>query len=683
MAVCCLLGVAVLAFPAHAERAGSEIRSVQHGFLDAGGSHSCAVLDNGAVRCWGFGNEGRLGYGNFFTIGDDESPATAGPVSLGPGRAGRAVAAGTAHSCAVLDDGSVRCWGEGDNGRLGYGNTDDIGDNEAPSSGGPVDLGGGRTARAITAGHEHTCALLDDATVRCWGRGAQGRLGYGLAETIGDDEAPGSRGPVDLGAGRTARAVAAGFSHTCAVLDDGSVRCWGNGFWGQLGYGNRENVGDSEAPGSVAPVDLGPGRTARAITAGGDHTCALLDNGSVRCWGRADNGKLGYGDSEFIGDDEKPSARGPVNLGVGRTAIGLGAGDNHNCAVLDDGSVRCWGDGNAGKLGYGNTDHIGDNELPGSVGPVDLGGRTARAITAGSQHTCALLDTGSVLCWGFGDFGQLGYGNRASIGDNEPAGSASALDLGRRLFATTADLSLTLTLDRPTATVGEEVRLTATLANGGPDASGPVVVSAPLPSGLELRSASATQGSYDAGAGLWRLPGLASGSGGELQTVARVIAAGNWTAATEVASAEAADPDSVPGNGLAGEDDRGSVILGATALPPPDTRPPRFAMGGFPAKLSRRNLLRRGVRGNLTPDEPSRFHIALLGSLRGTRIARAGDVVLSERSLPLAGSRRKVTLKIARRLRPRLARKLKLTLRITATDAAGNRTTRSRRIRVR
>jgi alpha-tubulin suppressor-like RCC1 family protein len=418
-----------------AEQAGSAVPRFHGGLIDAGGLHGCAILDNGTVRCWGYAGAGQLGYGNPNHIGDDETPGSVGPVSLGTGRTARAITTALGHTCALLDNGAVRCWGWGASGRLGYGHTSNIGDDETPGSVGPVDLGPGRTARAIAAGGSHTCAILDNASVRCWGYGLGGQLGYGDTNHIGDDEAPGSVGPVNLGSGRTARAITAGSDHTCAILDNGSVRCWGHGGVGQLGYGNTHTIGDNETPGSVGPVDLGPGRTARAIAAGGSHTCAILDNGSVRCWGLGGFGQLGYGDTNHIGDDEAPGSVGPVNLGPGRTARAITAGDLHTCAVLDNGSVRCWGLGDTGRLGYGDTNHIGDDEAPGSVGPVDLGsGRTARAITAGGAHTCAILDNGSVRCWGDGGSGRLGYGNTHDIGDNEAPGSVGPVDLIRAIY---------------------------------------------------------------------------------------------------------------------------------------------------------------------------------------------------------------------------------------------------------
>jgi len=400
------------------------------GGLDVGRYHACALLPDARVRCWGYGADGALGYANRSTVGDDETPGAAGPVDLGAGRVATALSAGSVHTCALMSGGAVRCWGFGGDGRLGYANTAAIGDDEAPGSVGPVDLGAGRSATAVTAGRAHSCAVLDDGTVRCWGFGFDGRLGYGTQVNVGDDEAPGAVGPVKLGDGRTARAITAGDSHTCAMLDDGAVRCWGFGATGQLGYGNPKNIGDDEAPATVDPVKLGAGR-AVALSAGAFHTCALLDNGTVRCWGFGGNGRLGYAATDTIGDDESPDAVGPVDLGPGRTAVAIAAGGDHTCAVLDDGTVRCWGFGGNGRLGYASKTSIGDNETPGSAGPVDLGpGRTAVAISAGGDSTCVRLDDGGVRCWGEGGDGRLGYCNTSAVGDDESPGSVGPLDLG-------------------------------------------------------------------------------------------------------------------------------------------------------------------------------------------------------------------------------------------------------------
>ncbi len=428
-----LLGAAVIALPAVAVAdQASQPGSPAAGQIATGRYHSCTVLFDARTRCWGYAADGALGYGNTDAIGDDETPGSVGPLDLGSGRTATAISAGSVHTCALLDDHTVRCWGYGENGRLGYGNRNSVGASQTAGSVGPVYLGAGRTAKAISAGGAHTCAVLDDGSVRCWGFGYDGRLGYNNTYNVGDVQTPGSVSPVDLG-GHKAKAISAGGGHTCALLDDNTLRCWGLGANGQLGYGNTSNVGDGrgQTPASAGPIDLG-GHTAKAISAGGFHTCAVLDDGSVRCWGDGGDGQLGYGNTNSIGASQTPGSVGPVNLGAGRTAVAISAGGDHTCALLENGSVRCWGYGAYGQLGYANTQKVGDTPTttPDTVGPVDLGpGRSAVAISAGGLHTCALLDNNNVRCWGQGVYGQLGYCNTDSVGDDETPGSVGPVNL--------------------------------------------------------------------------------------------------------------------------------------------------------------------------------------------------------------------------------------------------------------
>ena len=365
--------------------------------ISAGGAHTCARIGAGTVRCWGFNDFGQLGYANISTIGDNETPASAGNVSVGGNVA--QVSAGRFHTCALLENGGVRCWGLGLSGRLGYGNVTTIGDNEAPATTGDVTVGGPVTM--VAAGTSHTCALLATGVVRCWGAASSGQLGYGNVTTIGDNEAPASAGDVNVGG--TVVQIATGFGHTCALLVDGRVRCWGGNASGQLGYGTVNNIGDNENPASAGDVNVGG--TVVKVAAGGLHTCALLDTGRVRCWGSGTRGRLGYGNTNDIGDDEPPASASDVN--VGGIVVDLATTAAHTCALLDTGRVRCWGWGANGRLGYGNVNDIGDNETPASAGDIDLGG-TAVKITTGYGHTCALLDTGGVRCWGTSGAGNSG-----------------------------------------------------------------------------------------------------------------------------------------------------------------------------------------------------------------------------------------------------------------------------------
>ncbi|RYE92725.1 MAG: chromosome condensation regulator, partial [Myxococcales bacterium] len=384
------------------------------------GFHSCALLTTGAVRCWGYGVNGTLGHGNTAIIGDNEPASAGGDVPLGA--PATQIATGHGHTCALLTTGAVRCWGWAYGGRLGYGPGSNIGDDETPASVGDVPLGA--TAVQIAAGGDHTCAVLTTGAVRCWGLGDLGALGRGSAVSIGDDEPASAGGDVPLGA--TAVQVTTGWSQTCALLTTGAVRCWGSVYLGNIGYGALAPVivGDDETPASVGDVPLG----ARAVqvAAGNEQTCALLETGAVRCWGRGEHGALGHGDTQDIGDDETPASAGDVPLGA--TAVQIAVGGMHACARLTTGAVRCWGEGSLGALGYGNTDRIGDDETPASAGDVPLGA-TAGHLAAGGTHTCAVLTTGAVRCWGETKHGPLGYGTFDRIGDDETPASVGDVPL--------------------------------------------------------------------------------------------------------------------------------------------------------------------------------------------------------------------------------------------------------------
>jgi alpha-tubulin suppressor-like RCC1 family protein len=381
--------------------------------LSLGASTSCFIDTMGGLRCWGSNASGQLGYGNTDTIGDTEVPSTAGLTNVGGIATG--VAAGTSHTCALLEGGSVRCWGAGMKGALGYGNTSTIGDNELPSSAGDVSIGG--TAIQVSAGFSHTCAVLTGGAVRCWGDNPFGELGYGNTNDIGDNEAPSTVSAIDVGG--AVKQIEAGNNFTCALLESGAVRCWGYAADGALGYGNTSTIGNDEAPSAAGSVNVGG--TAVQLSVGDEHVCVVLDTKKVRCWGRGAAGRLGYGAVSNVGDNETPASLGDVN--VGGNVLKVGCGAQHTCALLEGGKVRCWGDAESGQLGYGNTNDIGDNEAPATAGDVNVGG-TVVDLAVGGFHTCALLDTGNVRCWGSGASGQLGYGNINNIGDNEAPGSA-------------------------------------------------------------------------------------------------------------------------------------------------------------------------------------------------------------------------------------------------------------------
>jgi alpha-tubulin suppressor-like RCC1 family protein len=387
--------------------------------LALGEHHSCALAQSGAVRCWGEGIYGRLGQANEANIGDDELPSTVEDIEVGG--AVVAIAAGEMHTCAILQGGAVRCWGNYITGRLGYGDPEHIGDDELPASAGDVEVGG--VAVRITAGDGHTCVVLDDASVRCWGNNLWGALGYGHDDIVGDDETPASAGPVDVG-GPVAD-IGAGSDHTCALMKSGAVRCWGWARWGQLGYGNTEDIGDDEVPAVAGDVNLGGG--AKQLAVGENHNCALLEDGSVRCWGWQLHGQLGVGDWQDVGDDESPALAGKVELGG--KAVAVAAGGWHSCAILEGGTLRCWGSNTFGQAGvYGDSNSVGADEPPTAVPPVEVGGAVV-GVATGENHTCAVMQDQAVRCWGRALFGQLGYGNTNDVGVAETPASVGDVDI--------------------------------------------------------------------------------------------------------------------------------------------------------------------------------------------------------------------------------------------------------------
>ncbi|CAL6324515.1 unnamed protein product [Bathycoccus prasinos] len=395
--------------------------------LSVGGKHVCAILNGGCVKCFGHNSYGQLGYGNtewseWNDLGDN-LPA----LDLGIGHTAKAISTAWGISCAILNDDTVKCWGNNDNGMLALGekgwntrrgdDANEMGDN-LPA----VDLGTGRTAKAISCGSYSICAILDDDSVKCWGAGST--LGLGETTSRGDDanEMGDNLPAVNLGTGRTAKAISVGSGSTCAILDDDSLKCWGNGYRGSLGQGDRENRGDdaNEMGDNLPTVDLGTGRTATSVSVGGGFTCALLDNSSVKCWGWNEYDNLGLGDRENRGDDanEMGDNLPAVNLGTGRTAKAISVGTSHTCAILDDGTVKCFGYNALGHLGLGDTEGRGNSasDMGDNLPTVDLGtGRTALTISTGNGKTCALLDDESVKCWG------QGIGDSANeMGDNLP-----------------------------------------------------------------------------------------------------------------------------------------------------------------------------------------------------------------------------------------------------------------------
>ena len=362
--------------------------------IASGFYYTCAVLSDGTIRCWGDNFAGQLGDNG---ASGNSSPT---PVAVNDVTMATAIAAGQNHTCALLSDGTVECWGDNGFGQLG--------DNGVSGSSSltPVNVTGVTGATAITAGIHHTCAMLSDGTIKCWGSNLSGALGDG---TVDD-----SSTPVVVNGGfalptNGATEVTGGGFYTCAVLSDGTVKCWGYNNEGQLGDGHKPYPSSTPMTvwEDVDGIGINPLSEVTAIAASEYHTCALLSDGTVKCWGLNGAGELGNGtnaDSDTPVDVLSTPGGDPLS---GATTIAVGY--EHTCALLSDGTVRCWGDNEYGQLGNGNNPNDSSTPVVVMDGVDPLSGVTA--IAARFHHTCALLSDGTVKCWGFNVYGQLGDGN--------------------------------------------------------------------------------------------------------------------------------------------------------------------------------------------------------------------------------------------------------------------------------
>jgi alpha-tubulin suppressor-like RCC1 family protein len=309
--------------------------------IAAGSWHTCAVMGDGGVKCWG-PDAGRLGDGTTIPAGV--------PVSVAGLASGlKAITANADYTCALTVGGGVKCWGSNEYGQLGNGTTDD--------SISPVDVAGlGSGVTAVTAGASHACALMDTGGAMCWGSNEDGQLGD---STASDGTPRDSAVPVDVTQTDGISAIAAGGHHTCTVSTGGWVDCW-----------------------MYRPVDNLSTIGVSAIATGLWHTCAVTSRGGVVCW------------------DDKGIRSEVEGLTSGVSAVA--AGTAFTCALTITGGVKCWGANESGQLGNGSTVD--------SSSPVDVAGLASgvSAITAGDSHACALMTGGGVKCWGSNDLGQLG-----------------------------------------------------------------------------------------------------------------------------------------------------------------------------------------------------------------------------------------------------------------------------------
>jgi alpha-tubulin suppressor-like RCC1 family protein len=358
--------------------------------LAVGGDHAC-VVRGGQVECWGSNYAGELGVGD--ASGPQScsgGPCTPTPVAVTGLSAPVAVAAAYSETCALLSGGAVACWGANQVGQLGDGNSSgpELCTDQLPCSTTPVLVSGVSDATSVATNGGFSCAVLSSGVVKCWGTDEEGPDGPDASGSYG-----GTVATTVSGLPPAAEVSVGTLNYACVLLLDGTVQCWGSNPYGQLGNGSVTNATDP------APVLGITGAT--AIAAGWDHACALLAGGTVACWGDDGDGELGLGTAASSQPCGDPCATTPVKVPnlSGVTAIAAGLEDT--CALLSDGTVRCWGFNADGQLGDGTTTN--------SPTPVAVTGLTgATAIAMSEEQACALLASGGVVCWGRNDSDQLG-----------------------------------------------------------------------------------------------------------------------------------------------------------------------------------------------------------------------------------------------------------------------------------
>ncbi len=343
--------------------------------LALGTTHSCALTDNAAVRCWGANDQGQLGDG---TVTSRRTPAVASLDSV------TSISAGAEHTCALTAAGGAKCWGANASGQLGASSSDMCGDFACSLT--PIDVSGlASGVSRLAAGFSHTCAVTTAGALKCWGLNLYGQLGDG---TRTDRPSPAAVSGLDAGVAD----VAPGDVFTCALMTDGSARCWGSNSAGELG-----NAATTD---SLTPVSVCAEATCAApfgdvvqLVAGDFHGCALRSSGDVYCWGANDDGQLGAQTAEQCAAVvSQTCSTVPLHVDLPGASTSIAAGGSRTCAMMQSGAVECWG------AGFGPT-----------PAEIDRLG-TAEGIAVAANHVCASTAAHEVLCFGANIRGQLGDG---------------------------------------------------------------------------------------------------------------------------------------------------------------------------------------------------------------------------------------------------------------------------------
>jgi alpha-tubulin suppressor-like RCC1 family protein len=406
--------------------------------IDAGGSQTCALLENGSIACWGLNGLGQLGDGlrnnsvsavatgwwkpfpiaqpgygvQAISVGWAHTcalknnqvkcwgsnfnaqvglPASTTPQKLPiivngfmPGNIVSLVS-GNLHSCVLFDTGKVQCWGENQQGQLGNGS---ITQSPIPVT---VQLSSTDVAKSIIAAGDYSCAILQNETAKCWGSNSHGQLGAALPMNTY------STVPVAVSGLNGVTQLSAKMVHTCALLRDGTTKCWGANYVGQLGNSSTTNTN--------APVNNALWiNDVVKISVGSENSCALRTSGTVWCWGRV------------ASDGANTIVNYPVNIAYLNKVTDISAGNGITCVRMENGTLKCFGYGGIAAGGGKDLPSTGNSLLPNSV--RYLSAPASSVALSRYMHACAILVTGEVSCWGSNYAGQLG--NDSLVDSSKP-----------------------------------------------------------------------------------------------------------------------------------------------------------------------------------------------------------------------------------------------------------------------
>lgn len=439
--------------------------------LQLGEYFSCALTVNKQVKCWGANYDGELGLGvldedeNEY-IGDDftELGENLSYINFGDDLLVEKLSVGEDHSCVLLNNGLIKCWGDGSLGKLGYGNEDNLGEgsNDMGNNLAYVDLGsdmnGPLKAIDISAGSNSTCAVLENGKIKCWGYNYYAQLGLEHVEVIGDepDEMGNNLPELEFNDGKLASQVFISSHHACALFTDNSLACWGANYSGQIGIETQDKrVGDG-AQGQTThqcnynntlhflePRDL-PENGAKCDEGGVEFVLYFDTNGTsaldvgdeeVDSWSYmcaegdvtplykieeiatdSEQCSLGFGgieltyanDANGLYDNEMGDALPYIKLD-NKDVVDVALGWQSTCVLYIDGDVKCWGDvdenGMENNIDYG--DDVGETPL--ASNPISLGtGITAKAVSGRGYSHCVITNENAVKCWGYNEYGETG-----------------------------------------------------------------------------------------------------------------------------------------------------------------------------------------------------------------------------------------------------------------------------------